>query len=126
MSRRLHILPDGLKWGDISREPTWEEKALDWHRQQIALALAAVKRIELQEQRLWLVAATQRAVAAGLLIDETDRKLALQEEMVRTEKVVGRHGGAREVTDRSTDGPFSISPRQKPVCENESACREGR
>lgn len=86
MSLRLHILPDGLKWGDISREPTWEEKALDWHRQQIALALAAVKRSELQEQRLWLVAATQRAVAAGLLIDETDRKLALQEEMVRTEK----------------------------------------
>lgn len=86
MSRRLHILPDGLKWGDISWEPTGEEKALDWHRQQIALALVAVKRIELQEQRLWLVAATQRAVAAGLLIDETDRKLALEEEMVRTEK----------------------------------------
>jgi hypothetical protein len=50
VSRRLHILPDGLKWGDISWEPTWEEKALDWNRQQIALALAAVKRIELEEQ----------------------------------------------------------------------------
>ena len=54
------------------------------HRQQAALALAEVKHMELEEHRLWLVAATQRAVAAGLLIDEDDRKIALQEEIDRT------------------------------------------
>lgn len=86
MSRRLHILPDGLKWGDISWEPTWEEKALDWNRQQIALALAEVKRIELEEQRVWLEAATHRAITAALLIDETARKLAIQEKIDRTDK----------------------------------------
>ena len=77
MSRTLHILPDGLKWSDISWEPTWEEKALDWNRQQIALALAAVKRIELEEQRVWLEAQTRRLAQVALEIDETARKLAL-------------------------------------------------
>ena len=77
MSRRLHILPDGLKWGDISWEPTWEERALDWHRHQIALALAEVKRIELEEQRVWLEAQTRRLAQVAFEIDETARKLAL-------------------------------------------------
>jgi hypothetical protein len=56
------------------------------HRQQIALAHAEIKRLGLEEQCAWLVAATQRAVAAGLLIEEDDRKIALQEEMDRTNK----------------------------------------
>ncbi len=88
MRRRptMLALPDGVKWEDQLWEPTWEERALAYHRQQMELALAAVKRIELEEQRAWLVAATQRAVAAGLLIDETERKLALREEMDRTDK----------------------------------------
>ena len=75
MSRRLHILPDGLKWDDISWEPTWEEKALDWHRQQMALALAEVKRIELEEQRLWLEGETRRIALVALEIDETSAGL---------------------------------------------------
>jgi hypothetical protein len=79
VSRRLHILPDGLKWGDISWEPTWEEKALDWNRQQIQLALAAVKRIELEEQRVWLEAQRRRLAQVALEIDETARKFALAE-----------------------------------------------
>jgi hypothetical protein len=79
-------LPDNVRWEDMDFEPTWEERALDWHRQQAALALAEVQRMELEEHRLWLVAATQRAVAAGLLIDEDERKIALREEMDRTNK----------------------------------------
>ena len=59
---------------------------MDWNRQQMALALAEVKRIELEEQKFWLTAAMQRSVAAGLLIDETDRRLALQAEMDRADK----------------------------------------
>ena len=86
MSRRLHILPDGLKWGDISWEPTWEEKALDWNRQQIALALAAVKQIELEEQRVWLEAAMRHMAAVAQEIDEYKRKAALQEEIHRRDK----------------------------------------
>jgi hypothetical protein len=77
-------LPDGLKATDI--DPTWEELAAEYCLQQKALALAEVKRIELLEQREWLLAATQRAIATALLIDETERKLALREEMNRTDK----------------------------------------
>jgi hypothetical protein len=36
----LLALPDGVKWEDQLWEPTWEERAIDWHRQQAALALA--------------------------------------------------------------------------------------
>ena len=45
-----------------------------------------MKRIELIEQRGWLTAATQRAVAAALEIDEGLRKAALAEEIEKTEK----------------------------------------
>ena len=88
MRRRptMLALPDGVKWEDQLWEPTWEEKALAYHREQMLLALAAVKRIELLEQREWLLAATQRVIATALLIDETERKLALREEMDRTDK----------------------------------------
>lgn len=65
--------------GDISWGPTCEEKALGWHRQQIALALAEVKRIELEEQRVWLEAQKWRLAQVALEIDETARKLALAE-----------------------------------------------
>lgn len=79
-------LPSGLKFDDISWEPTWEEKALDWNRQQLALALAAVKQIELEEQRIWLEAATRRMAAVALEIDQYKRKAALQEEVERQDK----------------------------------------
>lgn len=79
-------LPDDVFHDGIDFMPTREENRLAYHRQQIALALAEVKRIELEEQRAWLVAATQRAVVAGLLIDEDNRKIALQEEIDRTNK----------------------------------------
>jgi len=79
-------LPSGLKFDDISWEPTWEEKALDWNRQQLALALAAVKQIELEEQRIWLEAAMRRMAAVALEIDEYKRKATLQEEKERHDK----------------------------------------
>ncbi len=75
------VQADGVHW-----EPTWQERALEYSKQQIALALAEVKRIELIEQRGWLTAATQRAVAAALEIDEGLRKAALAEEIEKTEK----------------------------------------
>ena len=79
-------LPADVLHDQFDFEPTWEERALDWNRQQMALALAEVKRIELEEQKAWLAAAMQRSVVAGLLIEETDRRLALQAEVDRTDK----------------------------------------
>jgi hypothetical protein len=81
-----NYIPDDVRHDAVNWEPTWEERALDWHRQQLELALAEVKRIELEEQKAWLTTAMQRSVAAGLLIDETERKLAQQAEMDRAEK----------------------------------------
>ena len=81
---RLPNLPSTLP-ADVLRdqfdfEPTWEERALDWHRQQLALALAEVKRIELEEQKAWLTTAMQRMAVIAVEIDEGLRKAALQEE----------------------------------------------
>ena len=88
--RKRRILPSCLPadvlHDDFDFAPTWEEGRLAYHRQQIVLALAEVRRIDLLEQKAWLIAATQRAVAAGLEIDEAARKLALQEEIDRTNK----------------------------------------
>lgn len=87
---RLPNLPSTLP-ADVLRdqfdfEPTWEERALDWHRQQLALALAEVKRIELEEQKAWLTTAMQRMAVIAVEIDEGLRKAALQEELERNER----------------------------------------
>jgi hypothetical protein len=82
----LLALPDGVKWGDIGFEPTWEEKALDWHRQQIVLAHAEIKRLELEEQRAWLEVQTQRLALVALKIDQYKRKAGLQDEMDRQDR----------------------------------------
>jgi hypothetical protein len=79
-------LPDDVLHDQFDFEPTWQERALDWHRQQMALALAEVNRIELEEQQAWLQAATQRMAAVALEIDEGLRKAALQEEIEKNEK----------------------------------------
>jgi hypothetical protein len=50
------------------------------------LALAAVKRIELEEQELWFAAQTQRLALIAMELDAMDRKIKLQEEMDRQEK----------------------------------------
>jgi hypothetical protein len=60
--------------------------SIPFHRQHIALALAAVKQIELEEQRQWLTQATQCIAAVALQIDEGLRRLALQEEIEKNEK----------------------------------------
>jgi hypothetical protein len=90
--RRLRIrnlpstLPDDVLHDQFDFEPTWEERALDWHRQQLALALAEVKRIELEEQKAWLTTAMQRMAAVAVAIDEGLRKAALQEEIEKNDK----------------------------------------
>jgi hypothetical protein len=76
----VDVLHDGFDF-----EETWEEKRLTFHRQQMTDALAEVKRIELEEQKAWLTTAMRRAIAAGLLIDETERRLALQDSMDRAD-----------------------------------------
>lgn len=83
---KLLALPDGVRWEDQLWEPTWEEKALAYHRNQMRLALAAVKRIELEEQRQWLAAQTQRLALIAVELGTMDRKIKLQEEMDRQEK----------------------------------------
>jgi hypothetical protein len=60
--------------------------SIPFHRQHIALALAAVKQIELEEQRQWLAQATQRMAAVALQIDEGLHRLARQEEIKEDEK----------------------------------------
>lgn len=59
---------------------------MDWNRQQIVLALAAVKRIELEEQNAWLAAQTRRLALVASEIDEYKRKAALQDEMDRRDR----------------------------------------
>ena len=41
---------------------------------------------ELAEQKAWLAAATQRMAAVALELDETDRRIKLQEEIEKDEK----------------------------------------
>jgi len=87
---RLPHLPSTLP-ADVLRDgfdfaPTWEERKLDWHRQQIALALAEVRSIELLEQRAWLEAQTRRLALVAIELDEFKRQAALQEEIDRNKK----------------------------------------
>ena len=89
-STRLPHLPSTLP-ADVLHDgfdfsPTWEERKLLWHRQQIALALAEVKRITLIEQKTWLEAQTRRIALVALEIDEYKRRAALQDEMDRQDK----------------------------------------
>jgi len=79
-------LPDDILHDGVDFNPTWEERALDWHRQQMALALAEVKRIELEEQRAWLEGQTRRLALVALEIDEYKRRAALHDEMDRQDK----------------------------------------
>jgi hypothetical protein len=78
-------LPADVLHDEFDFAPTWQERKLVWHRQQIALCLAEAKRLELLEQKAWLIAATQRAVAAALEIDVYKRQAAIDEEIQRTE-----------------------------------------
>jgi hypothetical protein len=79
-------LPDDILHDGIDFTPTWEENRLAYHRQQIALALAEVKRIELEEQRAWLEGQTRRIALVALEIDEYKRRAALHDEMDRQDK----------------------------------------
>jgi hypothetical protein len=80
--RRLpSTLPDDVLRDGIDFAPTFEERALDWNREQMQLALAEVKRLELLEQREWLVQQNQRLAQIAIELDETERRLKLNEEM---------------------------------------------
>jgi hypothetical protein len=78
-------VPDEIQHDGVTWEPTWEERALVWNRQQMALALAEVNRIELEEQAVWLAAQTKRLAAIALELDEAERKSRLHDEMDRQE-----------------------------------------
>jgi len=75
------VMRDGILW-----EPTWEEKRLEFHRQQMAAALAEVKRITLEEQRDWLAQQTSRLAAIALEIDEATRRQQMLEEMEKRDE----------------------------------------
>jgi hypothetical protein len=79
-------LPDDVFHDGVDFAPTWEENRLAYHRQQIALALSEVKRIELEEQRAWLEVQTRRIALVALEIDEYKRRAALHDEMDRQDK----------------------------------------
>jgi hypothetical protein len=72
---------DGILWAPDATEVKLARALVRqrFYEQELRLA-------ELAEQRDWLPAAIQRSVAAGLLIDEMERKLAIQAEMDRTDK----------------------------------------
>src|SRR5271165_3379945 len=78
-------LPDDVLHDQFDFEPTWEEKALEWNRQQMQAALAEVNRIELEEQREWLARQNERLAMIALEIDETERRQKLNEEMEKRE-----------------------------------------
>ena len=85
-SRRLPpCVPNDVRMADILWFPTVEERALGWNRQQMAEALAEVKRIELEEQREWLARQNERLAMIALELDETERRLKLTEEMEKRE-----------------------------------------
>ncbi len=95
-------LPDDVRRDGILWEPTWEEKALDWNRQQMQAALAEVKRIELEEQRGWLARQNQRLAMIALELDETERRLGMAEEREQ------RDGWWREVNEREKEANEKI------------------
>jgi hypothetical protein len=85
--RRLPTtLPDDVLRDGVDFAPTFEERALDWHREQMQLAIAEVKRLELAEQREWLEAQTRRLARVAMELDETERKIKLQDEMDRQDE----------------------------------------
>ncbi len=79
-------LPDNVSWGDILWAPDETELELERAMARQQYYNTELRRVELAEQRAWLVAATQRTVAAGLLINDEERKLALREEIDRTDR----------------------------------------
>jgi|SRR5271165_791298 len=86
------VLHDKFDW-----EPTWEERALDWNRQQLELAIAEVKRIELEEQREWLARQTERLALIALELDAAERRIQMAEEMQK------REDWWREVSEREKE-----------------------
>lgn len=97
LTRLPSTLPDDVLHDKFDFEPTWEERALVWHRRQIALALAEVKRIELGEQRDWIAAQNARLAQIAIELDETERRLQLAQEMEK------REDWWREVADREKE-----------------------
>jgi hypothetical protein len=78
-------LPAGLKFQDILWAPDDVEIELDRAVVRQKFFEAELRRIELEEQRQWLDAAQRRMALVALELDETDRKIKLQEEMDRTD-----------------------------------------
>ena len=78
-------MPDDVSQDGVQWAPTWEEKALDWHRQQMQAALAEVKRIELEERNEWLARQNERLAAVALELDAYERQQRLNEEMEKRE-----------------------------------------
>jgi hypothetical protein len=83
-------------------EPTWEENRIQYHRRQLAMALAEVKRIELEEQREWLARQNERLAMIALELDETERRIKLNEEMEK------RENWWKEVSERDKEANEKI------------------
>lgn len=95
-------VPDEIQHDGVLWRPTWEERALDWNRQQMELAIAEVHRIELEEQREWLARQMERLAAIALELDETERRLE------RTEEAKRRENWWREVSEREKEANTKI------------------
>jgi len=79
-------LPAGLKFNDILWKPDATELELERALVRQRFYEAECRRIELLEQREWLEAQTRRMALAALELDETARKIKLQEAMDAQDK----------------------------------------
>jgi hypothetical protein len=78
-------LPNNLKFEDILWVPDEIEVELDRAVVRQKFFEAELRRVELLEQREWYEAQTRRLALVALELDETARKIKLQEEMDRTD-----------------------------------------
>ena len=104
-------VPDDVSQDGVLWAPTWEENALAWNREQMQAALAEVKRIELEEQREWLVRQNERLAMIALELDATERRLKMVEEMEKREK------WWREVSEREKEANERIQAHSQDLMD---------